>query len=226
MQRSAPAVISCLLALFLQGCTCRAFWPQFTNALFDSPGDGVCRITVRNGHLLRYSAPVHPQDVPLKVREMMDKLGEGGRTAYVAREWGPDGPGYRWDRLVRPDPDGRDERRSWLLNDDGQVMERSYEIPPAQAPAKVLAHATALGLGRDAILWISIVLGAPGDEGRYRMLVKDRDGRQRMVESRADGSRAMWYRGAGDLEQVEPGRGPTGKPRPAGRPGSRDPCGP
>jgi hypothetical protein len=142
MQRSAPAVISCLLSLFLQGCTCRAFWPQFTNALFDSPGDGVCRITVRNGHLLRYSAPVHPQDVPPKVREMMDKLGEGGRTAYVAREWGPDGPGYRWDRLVRPDPDGRDERRSWLLNDDGQVMERSYEIPPAQAPAKVLTAAS------------------------------------------------------------------------------------
>jgi hypothetical protein len=26
------------------------------------------------------------------------------------------------------------------------------------------------------------------------MLVKDRDGRQRMVESRADGSRAIWYR--------------------------------
>ncbi len=195
MQRSLPAVTSWILslsALLLVGCASPAFWPQFTDTLFDSPSDGVCRIMIRNGQLLSYSAPVRAEDIPEKVKRTMDELREGGRTVYLAREWGPDGPAYRIDEMVRID--NKDERRSLLVNDEGHVIGRSYEISPADAPTKLLDHAATAGLGRNAIRTVSFVLGPAGDKGHYRMLVEDREGRQRMLECRADGSMAIWSR--------------------------------
>ncbi len=194
MQQSGPTVISCLscLLVLLGGCASPAFWPEFTNALFDAPGGGVCKITIRNGQLLSYSAAVRPNDVPEKVRRTLDKLGGGGKTRYLAREWGPRGPSYRLDKLVRRN--NRDERRTWLVNDEGKVVGRSYEIALVDAPDTLRKHAATSGLGEDAIVWVDMVLGTAGDAGHYRMLLKDRDGRQKIVECRADGGQVVWYR--------------------------------
>ena len=122
----------------------------------------------------------------------MDELREGGRTVYLAREWGRDGPGYRIDEMVRVED--KDQRRSLLVNDDGHVIGRSYEIPPADAPASLLQHATTAGFDRSAIRTVQVVLGPAGDKGHYRMLLEDRQGRQRMLECRADGAMAVWSR--------------------------------
>ena len=134
MQQGATTVISCLL-VFLGGCASPAFWPEFTNTLFDAPGGGVCKITIRNGQLLSYSAPVRRKDVPEKVRRTLDTLAGGGETRYLAREWGPRGPGYRLDKLVRRDD--KNEHRTWLVDDDGVVVGRGYQIPLADAPQKL-----------------------------------------------------------------------------------------
>jgi hypothetical protein len=195
MQRSLPVVTSWILGLstlLLLGCASPAFWPQFTDTLFDSPSDGVCRIAIRNGQLLSYSAPVRAEDIPEKVRLTMDELREGGRTVYLAREWGPDGPAYRVDELVRIGD--KDERRSLLVNDDGHVIGRSYEISLANAPNMLLEHATTAGFDRNAIRSVRVVLGPAGDKGHYRMLIEDRQGRQRMLECRADGGMVTWSR--------------------------------
>ena len=188
MQRSLPI----LFVLFLVGCASPAFWPQFTDTLFDSPADGVCRIEIRNGQLLSYSAPVRAEDIPGKAKQTMGELQEGGRTVHLAREWGPDGPAYRIDELVQGA--NKDERRSLLVNDEGHVIGRSYEISPANAPAKLLEHAKTAGFGRDAIRSVRVVLGPAGDKGHYRMLLEDRQGRQQMLECRADGGMATWSR--------------------------------
>jgi hypothetical protein len=188
MQRS----LSTLVALLLAGCASPAFWPQFTDTLFESPADGVCRITIRHGQLLSYSAPVRAQDIPTAVMKTMDELREGGRTVSLAREWGPEGPGYRMDYLVRAD--NKNERRSLLVNNEGQVLGRSYEIAPADAPARLLDLAAKAGFGPGTIRTASVVLGPAGDRGHYRLRIADKDGRERTLECRADGSMATWSR--------------------------------
>lgn len=187
-----PRCLSSLTALLLLGCASPAFWPEFTGMLFDCPADGVLRITIRAGQLHSYSAPVQPQDIPPKPRRTMDELREGTRTLYLAREWGPDGPGYRLDEVVRVND--RDERRSLLVNDEGHVIGRSYEIAPTDAPRFLLEHAAEAGFGPDAIRGASVVLGPAGDRGHYRLLIEDNQNRQRILESRADGGMATWYR--------------------------------
>jgi hypothetical protein len=194
MQQRRVTAISCLscLLVLLAGCASPAFWPEFTNALFDAPGSGVCKITIHNGQLLSYSAAVRPSDVPEKVRRTLDKLGGGGETRYLAREWGPRGTSYRLDKLVRRD--NRDERRTWLVDDDGAVVGRSYEIALVDVPKTLRQQAAKSGLGEDAIVWADVVLGTAGDAGHFRILLEDRDGRQKIVECRADGGQVVWYR--------------------------------
>jgi hypothetical protein len=188
MQRS----LSSLAALLLVGCASPPFWPQFTETLFDSPAQGVCRITIRSGQLHSYSAPVRAQDIPPKPRRTMNELREGTQTVNLAREWGPDGAGYRLDELVRVN--NKDERRSLLVDDEGHVLGRSYEISPTDAPKSLLDLAAKAGFGPDAIRSASVVLGPAGDRGHYRLLIEDRQGRQRILECRADGGMATWYR--------------------------------
>lgn len=192
MQRSLPCLSALLLLFQGWGCASPTLPPQFTGMLFDSPSDGVCRITIRDGHLLSYSAPVRAQDIPEKVKRTMDELRVGGRTIYLAQEWGPEGPGYRIDELVRVAD--KDEVRSLLVNEEGVVIGRSYEISPADAPSGLLDHAATAGLGSDAVRSVSVVVGPPGDKGRYRMLLQDQEGRQRLLECRDDGSGATWSR--------------------------------
>ncbi len=184
--------LSLVFDLLLASCASPVFWPQFVDTLFDAPRDGVSRLTIRNGQVFAYSAPVRSQDVPEKVKRTMDELREGGQTVYLAREWGPRGTAYRIEDLVRVS--GRDELRSLLVDDEGHVVGRSYEITPADAPSSMLDHATTMGLGRDRIRKTSVVLGSAGDPGHYRMLLEDREGRLRMLECRADGTGATWSR--------------------------------
>lgn len=192
MQCSPSSLVALLCLGFLLGCASPPFGPQFTERLFDSPGDGVCRITIRDGHPISYSAPVRAQDLPPRVKRTMDELHEGGRTVYLGREWGPDGPGYRVEELVRVD--NKEELRSLLVDDEGRVIGRSYEISPTDVPQSLLQHVARAGFDRSAVRSTSFVLGPAGDRGHYRLLLEDREGRQRMLECRADGSMAVWAR--------------------------------
>jgi hypothetical protein len=196
MQRSAPAVLLAFpLLAVLAGCASPTFWPEFTRTLFDAPAGSVCRITIHNGQPRSYSVTVGMDSVPEKVRHKMasDRLGGGGRVDSVARECGPWGPGYRWNQLVRVGD--RDERRSWLLDKEGNVMERSYEVSRDRVPTAVLEHAGSVDtVTPTTVQRVSLVLDVPGAEGHYRMHLQAKDGRQWIVRCRADGSEAATYR--------------------------------
>ena len=179
-----------MFVLFLAGCALPAFETDFTAALFDAPAGGTCRIWLRRGQPFSYALPIPPEDAPARVRRTIEKLEPGGRTLEVSREWGPDGRGFRWVKLVNLH--GRDQRRSWLLSEHGQVMERSYEVEITDTPASVLKHAE--DLGRDAIQRAVFVHRQPGEPGFFRLLLRDPQGQQLLLECRGDGSEATWHR--------------------------------
>ena len=102
----------------------------------------------------------------------------GGETLFAGREWGANVDGYRFDKRFG------NLRRSVLVDADGNVLERSHEIPVGDAPPLGSNAASVYG----SIRRVEVLHGRRGAAELFRFTVRDSTGKNRYVFTSERGS--------------------------------------
>lgn len=150
--------------------------PQIAAALQAIPEHGVVSLGVTGGWIAWIRIPA--ADVaPAPAERTAAGVQPDGELRLRAREWSAAGAGWRF---VKEYPDG--QRRSLLVTDDGQVLERTHSL--AEVPAELQQALQAAGRGD--VEGVDVVQAAPGVEW-IRVTQSTPRGR-RIVELALDGS--------------------------------------
>jgi hypothetical protein len=115
------------------------------------------------------------------VRATIEAVTPGGEVVFLGREWGRSGDGFRVEKRY---VDGTSESfRSALIDEQGEILERSHTLPPTKVPPAVLG--AAMKLGRD-IRRCEIVSDAVA-EREWRIRCVDGGGRTFVTTVSLDG---------------------------------------
>jgi len=167
--------------------------PGFAQWLDESPDDMAVRFTTDGDRLQSVAIPLDYRQLPETLRRIADAIAPGGEVEYFARELGAR-EGWRMEkRYVPDDPAAPTLRRTLLLGLDGEVLERSHQIPLGEVPQQVLRGA--LDFGRDVER--AEVVQADGEW--FRLQVRNAFGWHHVVDLDADGA----VRGAVRVKNAE-----------------------
>ena len=150
--------------------------PDFTTDLArGEPGAG--RIEVRDSRIEAVSAPITEADLPHRVAIAVQAIQPGGATLEVSRVWRGDLEAF--SITTRYGEGAAAQLRSALLSADGEVIERTHQLPIAEVAAAAHQAVAALGLGR--IVVAEVVQTEPGAE-HYRVWLEQADGAKFVAE--------------------------------------------
>ncbi|HEB54279.1 MAG TPA: hypothetical protein ENI87_13585 [bacterium] len=139
------------------------------------------RLVLDDDRVIATACPIVPAELPPPVCTTLAAIAPDGELAFVAREHGPRGDGFRVEkRYDEPVP----HVRSLLIDANGTVLERAHTLPLPRVPKPVLA--TALRHGQ-TVERAAIVSG-PLVAEHWSLLVSNRHGRQFVVTVGLDGT--------------------------------------
>lgn len=163
--------ISCLWLMALVGCAAPG---AATDLLDDAEPNQVVRLGLRGDRVISTAVPIDYRTIPLLARTTCDAIAPDGELEFCGREQGPRGEGFRIEKgYQEPFP----HTRSALVDEHGTVMERSHTLPIATVPQHILAAALAGGTTIDSVAIVS----GPVAEEFFRIVTRDRRGRQFVV---------------------------------------------
>jgi hypothetical protein len=159
--------LRCIWLIGLAGCAATSSAADLLNNA--EPNQGV-RLVIAGNTVISTAVPVDFRTVPALARTTADAIAPNGVLEFCAREIGARGDGFRLEkRYELPFP----HLRSVLVDELGNVLERSHTVPVAKVPQGVLSGALRVGT---LVETVSIVSG-PTKEEFWRIITKDRRGR-------------------------------------------------
>jgi hypothetical protein len=177
--RPSPWAACALLAL--TACVGTGQPGGFSEAAATAPEDTPARVSLSLDRIDKAAAGVAPGSVPAAVRATIEAVTPGGEMVFLGREWGRSGDGFRVEKRY---VDGTSESfRSALIDEQGEILERSHTLPPTKVPPAVLG--AAMKLGRD-IRRCEIVSDAVA-EREWRIRCVDGGGRTFVATVSLDG---------------------------------------
>lgn len=157
---------------------------DFAAAAVRAEADAGCSIEIDGSSITELSVPMPRTELPREVARMVDAIQPGGTAVIVTRVWRSNGTAYRVVTQY-PDDDTTNVRRTVLIDDEGQVVERSHEILESEVPGNI--RDSVAELGRGTIQVIDVVQRGPGEE-HYRFHLKLPDGRHFVARCQLDGT--------------------------------------
>jgi hypothetical protein len=176
-----PSPWAACALLTLTACVGAGQTDGFFESAATAPEDTPARLTLSLDRIETAAAGITPGSVPPAVRATIEAVTPGGELVFLGREWGRNGEGFRVEsRYV----DGAAESfRSALINEEGEILERSHTLPATKVPPAVLG--AAMKLGRD-IRRCEIVSDAVA-EREWRIRCVDGGGRTFVATVSLDG---------------------------------------
>jgi hypothetical protein len=133
---------------------------------------GAARVLLDGARVTGVAVAIEPSQLPDTVRRIGEALLPGDSWVLCAREWSAAGVGFRLEKQL-----GAGQFRTALLDAQGEVLERTHEVPLAQAPR--VAHAGVL-------VRCEVVQRAPGEEA-FRLTFTSDQAPAEIVECSVDG---------------------------------------
>ena len=177
---SPPGLLARLAPVFLVACTGGPDrGTQLQDALAEAPPHSEARLWLDGDHIVAAAAPIGAELLPPLVRTALQATAPDGELAFVGREWGPRGAGFRIEKAYAQPM----HRRSVLLAPDGTVLERAHTLPVAEVPPDVLATGARHGSRVDEA-WI---VSGPAREEHWTLVMRDRFGTAHVLQVGLDG---------------------------------------
>ncbi len=168
-------VTSALLAAGLAGCRSGP-GPGLQDLLANAAPDGACRLQVEGDRIVQAAIPLAPHDLPPEVRISADAIAPGGSRTFAGRELRPRGAYYRIE--VRYEDRAEETFRSMLLDDNGDVIERTHGVSIARVPVDILTAA----MTRARRLERCEIVSNTETEIGWRITARDDAGRRLLLE--------------------------------------------
>ncbi len=155
---------------------------DFATAAADAQADAGCRIELDGSRIVELSAPIRAADLPQTVARAVESIQPGGSKISVAQVWRSSDVAYRIETEY---VNGRStELRSVLLDEDGQVIERSHQVSLREVGR--IARLLVADLDRGETRRVEVVQQGAGEES-YRFHLRLPDGRRTIVRCGLDG---------------------------------------
>lgn len=169
--------LCCMWLLGLAGCAATSSSAHLLN---DAEPNQVVRLAIAGDRVITTAVPVDFRTVPALARTTADAIAPNGVLEFCAREIGARGDGFRLEkRYELPFP----HLRSVLIDELGNVLERSHTMPVAKVPQGVLGAALRVG----TLVESAAIVSGPVQEEFWRIITKDRRGRIFVITIGLDG---------------------------------------
>ncbi|MGK0202538.1 MAG: hypothetical protein ACI89X_002259 [Planctomycetota bacterium] len=170
--------LRCLWLIALAGCTAP---PSSAYLLTDAEPNQDVRLAIIGNRVTWTAVPIDLRAVPALARTTCEAIAPNGVLEFCAREVGPRGEGFRLEkRYEQP----FSHLRSMLVDELGNVMERSHTVPVAKVPQDVLSAALRSG----TLIESTSIVSGPVHEEFWRIVTKDRRGRTFVITVDLDGN--------------------------------------
>lgn len=170
--------LRCLWPIALAGCTATS---SAALLLTDAEPNQDVRLAVVGNRVVSTAVPIDFRTVPALARTTAEAIAPNGVLEFCAREIGPRGEGFRLEkRYQQPSA----HLRSVLVDELGNVMERSHTVTIRKVPQGVLGAALQGGTSVES----AAIVSGPVHEEFWRIITHDRRGRTFIVTVDLDGN--------------------------------------
>ena len=170
--------LRCLWLIALVGCTAT---PSPANLLGHAEPKQSVRLSLAGNTVIGTAVPIAFRTIPQLARTTSEAIAPKGTLEFCAREIGPRGEGFRLEkRYEQPFP----HVRSVLVDELGNVLERSHTVPVGKVPQDVLGAA----LGEGTVVDSAAIVSGPIREEFWRVVTQDRRGRIFVITIDLDGN--------------------------------------